>query len=68
MLAEAGFNVTGVYSSSEALTILKPRVVEKGLEVKIIKGDYSEKLFLEESFDLVLAYNAIYQGYRKDVE
>jgi len=66
--AEAGFNVTAVDSSSEALTILKQRVVEKGLEVKIIKGDYSEKLLPEESFDLVLAYNVIYHGYREDAE
>jgi len=67
-LAKAGFNVTAVDSSSEALTILKQQVVEKGLEVKIIKGNYSEELFSEESFDLVLAYNVIYHGYREDAK
>ena len=67
-LAEAGFDVTAVDSSSEALTILKQRVVEKGLGVKIVKGNYLEKLFPEESFDLVIAYNVIYHGYREDVK
>ena len=65
---EVGFKVPVADSSSEVLTILKQRVVEKALEIKIIKGDYLDKLFSEESCDLVLAYNVIYHGYRQDVE
>ena len=65
-LAEAGYNVTAVDSSQEALDILKYQVDEKGLKVIIINGNYSEELFPENSFDLIIAYNVIYHGYRED--
>ena len=62
---EAGYSVTTLDSSQEALDILKQQVDEKGTEVNIIKGDYSKELFPEESFDLVIAYNVIYHGSRE---
>lgn len=63
--AKNGFNVTAVDSSQEALNTLQRQVVEEGTNVKIIKGDYSQDLFPEESFDLVLSYNVLYHGYRE---
>ncbi len=63
-LAECGFNVTALDSSSEAIGILKQQSVEKELNITIISGDYSNDLFQEESFDLVLSYNVLYHADR----
>lgn len=60
--AKAGFNVTAVDASSEALNILNRQVVEKVTHVKIMKSDYSQDLFPEKSFDLVLSYNVLTTG------
>ncbi len=65
LLAEAGYNVTAVDSSSEALNILEQLVSEKKIRVRTVLGNYSDDLFPEESFDLVLAYNVLYHGYRE---
>lgn len=65
--AEAGFNVTAVDSSQEALDILQKQVSEKEFDVKIVKGSYLEQLFPEKSFDLVIAFNVIYHGTRENM-
>ncbi len=65
LLAEAGYDVTAVDSSSEALSVLDQLVSEREIQVRTIKGNYSDDLFPEESFDLVLAYNVLYHGYRE---
>ena len=63
-LAEAGFNVTAVDDSAMALMIVRARVKNEA-RVKIICADYSQDLFLEESFDLVLSWNVLYHGNRE---
>jgi len=62
--ADFGFNVTAMDSSSEALAILRQLSIEKGAPVKVIQGDYSQDLFPEESFGLVLSFNVLYHGFR----
>ncbi len=65
LFAEFGFNVTAVDYSKEALSILQERVAKKGKHISIVQGNYSEDIFPEESFDLILAYNVLYHGYRE---
>ncbi len=62
--ARNGYNVTAVDSSTEALNVLKQQVSEQDIKVKIINGNFAQDLFQKESFDLVLAYNVLYHGYR----
>jgi len=65
LFAEAGFKITAVDSSQNALNLLQRQVEEKGIPVKIINGNYSQDLFPGESFDFILAYNVLYHGYRE---
>lgn len=64
LFAESGFNVTAMDYSQDALNILQQKAAEKGTHVNVIKGSYSEDIFPEESFDLIIAYNVLYHGYR----
>jgi len=64
LFAESGFNVTAVDYSQDALDILQQKAAEKGIQANIVEGSYSEDIFPEESFDLVIAYNVLYHGYR----
>lgn len=64
-LAVAGYNVTVVDSSAEALKILGKQIVEKQVRIKVIDGDYREDIFPDDSFDFVLSYNVLYHGYRE---
>jgi tellurite methyltransferase len=63
-LAQAGFEVSAVDSSPEALSILGKQINEKGIRVNVLQGDYFDDLFAGDSFDFVLAYNVIYHGSR----
>lgn len=45
LLAEAGYDVTAVDSSREALNILRHQVDVEGLKVKIIEGNYSSSCY-----------------------
>ena len=63
--AQSGFNVTAVDVSDSAIAALRKRVGEN-TRVRIVKGAYSEDLFSEGSFDLVLAWNVLYHGGRDD--
>jgi len=64
LFAESGFNVTALDYSQDTLDTLQKKADEEGLNIKIIKGSYSEDMFPEESFDLILAYNVLYHGLR----
>jgi tellurite methyltransferase len=66
LLAKQGFDVTAVDSSAEALAVLKQQAREECLKVQITVGDYSQDLFPHNSFDLVLAFNVLYHGYREN--
>jgi 2-polyprenyl-3-methyl-5-hydroxy-6-metoxy-1,4-benzoquinol methylase len=68
LLAETGFDVTALDSSTEALALLRKQCEEKGIIVNIIQGDYSQNHFSQESFDFILAYNVLYHGHREDFQ
>lgn len=68
LFAKAGFAVTAVDSSSEALAVLRGQADKEEIRVKIIESNYSQDLFPQESFDFVLAYNVLYHGYRTDFQ
>jgi tellurite methyltransferase len=63
--AHASFNVTAVDISESAIAVLRGRAGEDN-RVRIVTGAYSEDLFAEGSFDLVLAWNVLYHGRRED--
>jgi tellurite methyltransferase len=66
LFAKSGFRVTAVDYSQEALNILQQKASEKDTHINIIRGSYSENIFPEESFNLVISYNVLYHGYRDD--
>jgi SAM-dependent methyltransferase len=66
LFAESGFNVTAVDDSQKALDILREKASEIQVPVTCSKGSYTEDNFIENSFDLVVAYNVLYHGYRED--
>jgi tellurite methyltransferase len=67
-LTKAGFEVTAVDSSAEALSVLAKNASEGGYRINVIRGDYSQDLFVNECFDFVLAYNVLYHGFRDDFQ
>ncbi len=64
-LARAGFRVTAVDFSPQALDVLGKQADQQGLHINVLPGDYLQDIFPADSFDLVLAYNVIYHGYRE---
>ncbi len=66
LFAESGFNVTAVDDSQNALDILSRKASEKELHIDCIRGSFTEEIFPKDSFDLVMAYNVLYHGYRND--
>jgi SAM-dependent methyltransferase len=69
LFAKAGFSVTALDSSAEALAVLKQKTQEGGVRLKITQGDYAQpNLFPRNYFDLVISFNVIYHGYRKNFE
>ena len=66
--AQEGFNVTALDSSSNALNIVRQKLVALGLNANLLEGDYDRDLFKAESFDFVLAFNVIYHGYRQNFQ
>ena len=68
LFAKAGFAVTAVDSSNEALSVLRSQVNKEGIRMKIIEGNYSQDIFPQESFDFIISYNVLYHGYRTDFQ
>lgn len=66
LFAESGFHVTAVDDSRKALAILREKASEKQVMITCTEGSYSKELFPGDSFDLVIAYNVLYHGYRDD--
>jgi len=66
LFAESGFTVTAVDDSRKALDILQENAYEKQVVITCLKGSYGKEIFSEDSFDLVIAYNVLYHGYRDD--
>lgn len=63
-LAEQGYRIIAVDSSSSALAVLREQAGRRSIRIEIIEGDYLQDLFPSESFDMVLSYNVIYHGTR----
>ena len=65
LFAESGFNVTAVDESEKALDILREKASEKQVTITGINAYYTGEIFPEQSFDLIIAYNVLYHGYRE---
>jgi tellurite methyltransferase len=68
LFAEAGFVVTAVDDSQQALNILRKEASERQVTITCIKSSYTKDIFTENSFDLVIAYNVLYHGYRENMD
>jgi SAM-dependent methyltransferase len=68
--AKAGFSVTAVDSSGEALAVLRKQSLEESIKLKVTEADFTQNpaLFPRNYFDLVIAFNVLYHGQRKDLE
>jgi tellurite methyltransferase len=62
--AKAGFSVTASDASRAAISHLSKRAEDLSLEIRALVCDVLSDLLPENSFDIVLAYNVIYHGYR----
>jgi tellurite methyltransferase len=66
--AQAGFTVTAIDGSQEAVQYLLEQVKRWGLEIIVLEGDVLDPRLPEGFFDIVLSYNVIYHGYREQFE
>lgn len=62
--ARAGFSVTASDASGSAIAYLSKWVEDQSLEIRVVICDVLSGSLPENSFDIVLAYNVIYHGYR----
>lgn len=62
--ARAGFSVTACDAAEAAISHLHGWAEDLSLEMRILPCDLLSDLLPEDSFDIVLAYNVIYHGYR----
>jgi SAM-dependent methyltransferase len=63
--AGAGFTVTASDASEEAIAHLAGWARDLSLHIRTLVGDVTSESLPEESFDIVLAYNVIYHGRRR---
>lgn len=62
--AQAGFSVTAADASAAAISSLSEWARGLSLEMRLLVCDVLSDRLPEDSFDIVLAYNVIYHGYR----
>jgi SAM-dependent methyltransferase len=62
--AQAGFSVTACDASQSAISHLSKQVQDLSLEIRVLVCDVLSDLLPKNGFDIVLAYNVIYHGYR----
>jgi SAM-dependent methyltransferase len=62
--ARAGFSVTASDVSESAIAHLSEWAKDVSLEIRVLVCDVLSDLLPENAFDIVLAYNVIYHGYR----
>jgi SAM-dependent methyltransferase len=62
--AQAGFSVTASDASGSAISHLSKWAQDLSLEIRVVVCDVLSDLLPENGFDIVLAYNVIYHGYR----
>lgn len=63
--AQAGFSVTATDSSQSAVSSVRKWAAERSLQIRTDVCNVLGGSFSKESFDIVLSYNVIYHGYRK---
>jgi len=68
LFAKAFYKVTALDSSLEALEELKKRAEKEKVDIKVVQGCYLNRSFKNKSFDVILSYNVIYHGSRKDIQ
>jgi tellurite methyltransferase len=66
VFAQAGFSVTASDASETAISHLSKWARDLSLEIRVLVCDVLSDLLPENSFDIVLAYNVIYHGYRQE--
>ena len=62
--AQAGFSVTATDASESAISHLSEWAGDLSLDIRALVCDVMSDMLPESSFDIVLAYNVIYHGYR----
>ena len=65
--AQAGFSVTASDASGNAISHLSKWTQDLSLEIRVVVCDVLSDLLPENDFDIVLAYNVIYHGYRHEL-
>lgn len=65
--AKAGFRVTAIDASAEAISQLGQSAEDLSLDIRTMVCDVLSDLIPEDRFDIVLAYNVIYHGYRQQL-
>jgi len=65
--ARAGFHVTGTDFSSNAVEHTEKWAEELGLKVRTKVCEFTENVFEDESFDIVVSVNVIYHGNREQL-
>lgn len=65
--AQAGFSVTAADASENAISHLARWAKDLSLRIRVLVCDVLSDLLPENGFDIVLAYNVIYHGYRHDL-
>ncbi|NQV00423.1 MAG: class I SAM-dependent methyltransferase [Parcubacteria group bacterium] len=68
LFTKSDFDVTAIDVSENALKHLEKWAKEENCIINIAKADLDDKMFDNEKFDIILSYNVIYHGYRKDVQ
>ncbi|MFZ1947007.1 MAG: class I SAM-dependent methyltransferase [bacterium] len=63
--ARAGFTVTATDASESAIAHLSAWARDQSLEIRVVSCDVLSDALPEDAFDIVLAYNVIYHGYRQ---
>jgi SAM-dependent methyltransferase len=62
--AQAGFSVTACDTSQEAISYLTKWADDLSLEITAVICDFLSGRLPDDTFDIVLAYNVIYHGFR----
>ena len=65
--AQAGFSVTASDASKSAISHLSKWAKHLSLDIRVVVCDVLSDLLPEDAFDIVLAYNVIYHGYRRQL-
>jgi SAM-dependent methyltransferase len=63
---KASYIVTAVDNSEQALKKINKKKDKFDLDINTVKGDYLNKTFPDNSFDIIISINVIYHGEKED--